>query len=448
MQERKTKETGITRNNAERPNHVLLSLRFLVGFFFSTISVSFVTGRLCRLAIVRSLDRSLENTPYTDNYDISNIVRVHTMAANRTDEERSDNRSADGLEDHESVASKENDDIIPGRQLLVDIENVNALFLDSKQLLRRAIIKYLEERNIHDVLLQPICESVRDGLFCYVMLKDGGRVTLNTWPLTGTISITVLMNDSEETLVSDLEMIQSIFGVPRKRNCFGVKIEDPYLRWATKSRGFFEKLQSLEQLDLSNYITNPLQRPWKKKVLSLETAYQSIEIYDMLHPRLGSIQTYSNMKNNPDSYEAQNPHLFRPDRLVYLDGVLQSRFFGEAAYHESLVHPAVLAHPNPRRVAIIGGGEGATMREVLKHNTIETVTMIDIDEKMVRFSQQFLPEWSDCSFLEGSDGSCYDDPRAEFFAMDAVAWFLDRYGEKLGKGIEAAKYDVIIMDAL
>lgn len=436
-------ESRIAKKNADNPNQVFLSLRFLIGLFLSAILFSYVTGRGCRLIVLNTLKRSPASIGF---YDISNLVPL--MAVKRIEEEPRDNDRNDDLKDHKEEASDENEDIIPGRQLLVDIENVNGLFLNSKQRLKHAITKYLDERNSNGVLFQPTCESLRVGLFCFVMLKDGGRVTLNTWPLMGTLSINILLNNSDETLISDVELVKDIFGVPRKRNRFGVEIEDPYMRWATRSRGFSENAQNPEQDDIRHYITSTLERPWKQRVASVETAYQSIEIYDMLHPRLGSIQAFDQMKNNPNSYEAQNPHLFRPDRLIYLDGVLQSRFFGESAYHESLVHPALLAHPNPRRVAIIGGGEGATMREVLKHNTIETVTMIEIDEEMVRFSRQFIPEWSDCSFLEGSNGSCYDDPRAELYCVDAVAWFVDHYGEKRDKSVEKGKYDVIIMDVL
>ncbi|EEC45064.1 predicted protein, partial [Phaeodactylum tricornutum CCAP 1055/1] len=66
-----------------------------------------------------------------------------------------------------------------------------------------------------------------------------------------------------------------------------------------------------------------------------------------------------------------------------LDNVVQSRRFGDAAYHEALVHPSLFLHPNPKRVAILGGGEGATLREILKHDTIEEVVMVEIDSGIV-----------------------------------------------------------------
>ncbi len=146
------------------------------------------------------------------------------------------------------------------------------------------------------------------------------------------------------------------------------------------------------------------------------------------------------------SYESIHPELFEPDRIVFLDGVMQSRRSGDAAYHEALVHPGLFLHGNPKRVAIIGGGEGATLREVLKHNTVEKVIMIEIDEKMVKLSREYLPQWSDCSMLDGSAGSCFDDPRVELYCEDAFAWFIDRFSGDRTENV--LPFDVIIMDAL
>ena len=142
-----------------------------------------------------------------------------------------------------------------------------------------------------------------------------------------------------------------------------------------------------------------------------------------------------------------NPDLFVADRVLFLDGVSQSARTGNAAYHESLVQPAMFAHANPKRVAIIGGGECATLREVLKHNTLDKVIMIDIDPVIVEASKVHLPDWNDCSNFDGSSRYCMDDPRAEVIAEDAFKWFIDRFGEN--PTIEGeAPFDVIILDAL
>ena len=121
--------------------------------------------------------------------------------------------------------------------------------------------------------------------------------------------------------------------------------------------------------------------------------------------------------------------------------MLQSRSFGEAAYHESLVHPAMFAHKNPRRAAILGGGEGATLREVLKHKTVEKVTMIDIDKEFVELARDHLSEWNDCSRIVGSTDCCFDDQRAELLFVDAIRFFLDRPSD-------AEPFDIIVADVL
>lgn len=127
-----------------------------------------------------------------------------------------------------------------------------------------------------------------------------------------------------------------------------------------------------------------------------------------------------------------------------LDGWVQSTLFDEVPYHEALVHPALFAHNKPKRVAIIGGGEAATLREVLKHNTIEEAIMIEIDEMMVNVSREYLPEWSNCTDF-GSPW-CVEDPRVKMYYEDALAWFMDRFSQL--KLIEEEQLDVVIMDAL
>ncbi|MCX5720074.1 MAG: hypothetical protein NT055_09005 [Nitrospirae bacterium] len=70
-------------------------------------------------------------------------------------------------------------------------------------------------------------------------------------------------------------------------------------------------------------------------------------------------------------------------RIVILDNKIQSSEFDEFIYHEALVHPTMIGHPEPKNILILGGGEGATLREVLKHPTVKKIVMVDIDEEFV-----------------------------------------------------------------
>ncbi len=114
-------------------------------------------------------------------------------------------------------------------------------------------------------------------------------------------------------------------------------------------------------------------------------------------------------------------------KALVLDGKWQSCTGDEFLYHEPLVHPACLAHGNPRKVLILGGGEGATLREVLRWTTVEQAVMVDIDGDVVAACRQHLPEMHQNSF---------DDPRAELVIGDALQ-YLDE---------TQVQWDVVISD--
>ena len=112
---------------------------------------------------------------------------------------------------------------------------------------------------------------------------------------------------------------------------------------------------------------------------------------------------------------------------LVLDGKTQSTEVDEFAYHEGLVHPAMISHPEPRSVFVAGGGEGATLREALRHTTVERVVMVDIDQQVVELCRTHLPKHHAGSF---------DDPRVELVYADALD-YLEETGER---------FDVVIID--
>ena len=114
-------------------------------------------------------------------------------------------------------------------------------------------------------------------------------------------------------------------------------------------------------------------------------------------------------------------------RSLVLDGKTQSTESDEFIYHETLVHPAMLYHPGPKSVFIGGGGEGGTLREALAHRSVESVTMIDLDQEVVELCRAHLPNHHQGSF---------DDPRLTLLHQDARA-FLQSEGDG---------FDVIILD--
>ncbi|RKZ00047.1 MAG: spermidine synthase [Candidatus Hydrothermota bacterium] len=114
-------------------------------------------------------------------------------------------------------------------------------------------------------------------------------------------------------------------------------------------------------------------------------------------------------------------------KTLFLDGKIQSAAIDEAIYHEALVHPAMVTHPNPQNVLIAGGGEGATLREVLKHSSVKRAVMVDIDGELVELCRKYMPEWSQGAF---------EDPRTELVIGDAREYIFN----------SDEKFDVIISD--
>lgn len=115
-------------------------------------------------------------------------------------------------------------------------------------------------------------------------------------------------------------------------------------------------------------------------------------------------------------------------KALVLDDTLQSAEADEFIYHESLVHPALTACPAAGSVAILGGGEGATLREVLRHRWVEQAVMVDIDGEVVDFCREHLP-----TFHQGA----FEDARTELVIDDASVW-LDSQPD--------ARYAAVIFD--
>lgn len=100
-------------------------------------------------------------------------------------------------------------------------------------------------------------------------------------------------------------------------------------------------------------------------------------------------------------------------RALLLDNHIQLATFDEAAYHESFVQVPLAALPEARRVLVVGGGDGGVLRELVKHERLEKITMVEIDDLVVSTCQRHLPEISNGAF---------DDPRVELLIEDAFAY--------------------------
>ena len=105
-------------------------------------------------------------------------------------------------------------------------------------------------------------------------------------------------------------------------------------------------------------------------------------------------------------------------RLLTLDDMVMVTELDEFVYHELLSHVPLCVHANPRQVLVVGGGDGGTVREVLRHASVERVVLCEIDERVTRVCQEFMP----------SIAGQLDDPRVELVFADAAAYVKDSPG--------------------
>lgn len=115
-------------------------------------------------------------------------------------------------------------------------------------------------------------------------------------------------------------------------------------------------------------------------------------------------------------------------KLLAIDDMVMATERDEHAYHEMIVHVPMLTQKNPKKVLIIGGGDGGTVREVLKHESVEKVVMVEIDEAVVEASKLHLP----------SLAKELDNPKLELIIGDGIAYV---------KQAPEGEYDLVIVDS-
>lgn len=114
-------------------------------------------------------------------------------------------------------------------------------------------------------------------------------------------------------------------------------------------------------------------------------------------------------------------------RMLVLDGIVQTSIKDEYVYHEMITHIPLNSHPNPKKVLVVGGGDGGAIREILKHPSVEKAVLCEIDAAVIEECKKYLPEIS-CAL---------NDPRCEIFIGDGIKYVHEHKNE----------FDVVIVDS-
>lgn len=159
-----------------------------------------------------------------------------------------------------------------------------------------------------------------------------------------------------------------------------------------------------------------LDKTWYTEQWAEQGAAISLKIRDKVHDEQSPYQRI-------EIYETETF-----GTLMTLDGLVMVTDRDNFVYHEMMSHPALFTHPNPKRILVIGGGDCGTLREVLKHDTVEVAEQVELDERVTRVAEKFFPELC----------SSNNDPRARLHFADGIEW--------LARAAPGS-YDVIIIDS-
>ncbi len=155
---------------------------------------------------------------------------------------------------------------------------------------------------------------------------------------------------------------------------------------------------------------------WFTEIYPEEATAFSLRIKGKVHEEVSPYQTISIYETETFGY------------LMAIDGCVMLSTRDNFLYHEMMAHPVLFTHRHPRRVAIIGGGDCGTLREVLRHDGVQEVWQAEIDQKVTELSERWFPELCEAN----------EDPRANFFFGDGIKWIQDT---------DPGYFDVIIIDS-
>lgn len=136
-------------------------------------------------------------------------------------------------------------------------------------------------------------------------------------------------------------------------------------------------------------------------------------------------QSLEKLKSKFQEIEVVNCEAF--GKILLIDGVIMLTEVDEFCYHEMITHVPLSVHPNAQRVLVIGGGDGGTVREILKHDSVKEIDVCEIDEKVIEISRRHFP------YLANS----FNDPKVKIYCEDGNKFIKNHKDE----------YDVIIVDS-
>ncbi|MCJ8344882.1 hypothetical protein MJH12_05025, partial [bacterium] len=187
-------------------------------------------------------------------------------------------------------------------------------------------------------------------------------------------------------------------------------------------------LEHLSEISEQKLYRDPIvfktNTPYQKLVVTKKVPFQKTQYNRKIKSQTKVIFTSENKRFEVKQFLDR----FQQDLRFFINGGLQFSTIDEYRYHEFITHPALLLHPNVKRVLILGGGDGLVAREVLKHKSIESITLIDLDRELTD-----LFKYSDLAKLNNYS---FQNPKVQIINDDAFLYLRQNN----------QKFDVILID--
>lgn len=235
------------------------------------------------------------------------------------------------------------------------------------------------------------------GVTGTVLLAES-HLAIHTWPETGNVTLDVYVcNFSSDNSAKAMRLMEEMVSTYKPER----RVMNHLVRGDIDAGGTFEKTPQPQEPGWAvEHLTRDAAFAYRAKVVHQQaTRHQSLELLET------------------ESF----------GRVLRLDGRFMTSVGEEFFYHEALVQPAAIAHPQPRHCLIIGGGDGGAAEELLKHPSVEQVVIADLDADVIDVSRRELAD---------IHRGAFDDPRLQVEVTDGFAYLDQRRGS----------FDLILMD--
>lgn len=305
-------------------------------------------------------------------------------------------------------------------QLIIDVHYVDADFAGSESLLTAAVLEFVRYMNL--TMTSHGCITTH-SINCVYALQEG-HFTIIAWPKHGTLLVDVLLFH-RRSMIEAFDKIKTLLAIPKS----GAG-KTPHVSWKYKKRGepVIDATQNNTRSTFRGFLDEAPQR--RNHVSSLHTGVHKVDINgsDVFDHR----STKDTSSINAACFSGHG-------RLMFIDGQSQSYHSGISSYYEALVHPALITHPDPQKILVIGDRNGGTLKEILKYEEITEVVLLNADMELTGAGEVYLSGGNSCRHIPFGSESSFHDKRVKVNYVNPVEWLIDL-------DEQSDNFDVVIID--